>query len=47
MLYWFNIWVRGVARLTRPPVTGKIVGSNPIGPAGEKKPVRVAQSVRA
>lgn len=27
------IWARGVARLTRPPVTGKIAGSNPVAPA--------------
>ena len=28
-----KIWVRGVARLTRLPVTEKIEGSNPFGPA--------------
>lgn len=27
------VWVRGVARLTRLPVTEKIEGSNPFGPA--------------
>ncbi len=29
------LWTHGVARLTRPPVTGKIRGSNPLGSASE------------
>ena len=32
-LYLVLICGRGVARLTRPPVTGKIAGSNPVGRA--------------
>ena len=31
-----NVWVRGVARLTRLPVTEKTEGSNPFGPAKQK-----------
>ena len=32
----FISWVRGVARLTRLPVTEKTEGSNPFGPAIQK-----------
>lgn len=32
-----NIWAHGVARLTRLPVTEKIRGSNPLGPASRQR----------
>ena len=34
--YSYGVCGRGVARLTRPPVTGKIAGSNPVGRANYK-----------